>query len=79
MYRLTPSLLDSFRLYQTADWMALSDLEARIKGEPVTQTPAMKLGSAFHAIAEGVAEVQGNVYYVDGLLFDLMSINPCEC
>ena len=70
LLRLTPSLLDAFRLYRETDWKTLASLEAQIKGEPITQTPAMKLGSAFHAVAEGIAEVQGNVYYSDGLLFD---------
>lgn len=56
LLRLTPSLLDSFRLYHQADFMSLADLESRIKGEPITPTTAMLLGSAFHKIAEGQAE-----------------------
>ena len=76
--RLTPSLLDSFRLYHEADFMSLSDLEARIKGEPVTQTPAMRLGSAFHKVAEGEFYYEDHgtgkhdgFYYADGLRFDM--------
>ena len=73
--RLTPSLLDSFRLYCDFDFKSLSELEAQIKGEPVTQTPAMRLGSAFHKVAEGdidlgVGEHDG-FYRADGLLFDV--------
>lgn len=54
--RLTPSLLDSFRLYHEADFIPLADLESRIKGEPITLSQAMLLGRAFHMIAEGKAE-----------------------
>lgn len=73
MYRLTPSLLDSFRLYYEADFISLADLESRIKGEPITPTQAMLLGAAFHKIAEGKASVEGNLYSIDGFLFDRKS------
>lgn len=71
--RLTPSLLDSFRLYHEAEFMSLADLESRIKGEPMTPTPAMLLGSAFHKIAEGASDVENGLYSVDGFLFDAAS------
>lgn len=75
MYRLTPSLLDEYRYFCDFDFKSLAELEARIKGEPATQTPAMRLGSAFHKVAEGdldlgVGEPAG-FYRVDGLLFDV--------
>ena len=74
-YRLTPSLLDSFRLFHEADFISLTDLEGRIKGEPVTQTPAMRLGSAFHKVAEGDIDLgageHDGFYRADGLLFDV--------
>lgn len=54
--RLTPSLLDAYRLYCDFDFKSLPDLEAQIKGEPITPTPAMLLGAAFHKIAEGEAD-----------------------
>lgn len=69
-YRVTPSLLDSFRLFHEADFMSLNDVESRIRREPITPTPAMLLGSAFHKIAEGAATVEADRYHVDGLLFD---------
>lgn len=76
MYRLTPSLLDSFRLYHEADFMSLHDLEARIKGEPITPTPAMLLGTAFHKISEGSADVISGYYYsVDGFMFTKASVD----
>lgn len=82
MLRITPSLLDSFRLYHEADFMPLSDLESRIKREPITPTPAMLLGSAFHKIAEGVADIEGDLYSVDGFLFERESadaaLNPIK-
>ena len=75
MLRLTPSLLDSFRLYHTASFISLADMEGRIKGEPVTQTPAMRLGSAFHKVAEGDIDLgageHDGFYRADGLLFDV--------
>lgn len=72
--RLTPSLLDSFRLYHQADFMLLAELESRIKGEPITPTSAMLLGSAFHKIAEGAADQSTDcVYVADGLYFDRSS------
>ena len=80
MLRLTPSLLDAFRLYRDTDRKTLSSLEAQIKGEPITQTPAMRLGLAFHKVAEGefyyedhgTGEHDG-FYYADGLRFDMSS------
>ncbi|HWR21005.1 MAG TPA: hypothetical protein VN444_03995, partial [Verrucomicrobiae bacterium] len=62
----------------------LSDLETRIKGEPVTQTPAMKLGAAFHKVAEGDLDLEpyfgshsgftaASFYCADGMLFDVDS------
>ncbi len=72
--RLTPSLLESFRYYCNFEFKALSELEAQIKGEPVTVTPAMALGSAFHKVAEGEldwgAGEHDGFYLADGLLFD---------
>ncbi len=70
MLRLTPSLLDTFRLYQTTDWKPLSELEAYIKGEPITPSPAMLLGSAFHSIADGTAALSDGKYESGGLVFD---------
>lgn len=70
MLRVTPSLLDSFRLYHEAEFMSLADLESRIKGEPMTPTPAMLLGAAFHKIAEGEAIGEDDRYLVNGFLFD---------
>lgn len=75
MYRLTPSLLESFRYYCDFDFKSLAELEAQIKGEPVTQTPAMRLGAAFHKVAEGDFDLgageHSGFYRADGLLFDV--------
>jgi hypothetical protein len=77
MLRITPSLLESFRYYMTFDFKSLAELEAQIKGEPVTVTPAMALGSAFHKVAEGDLDLgageHAGFYRADGLLFDVDS------
>src|SRR5574337_1422464 len=72
MLRITPSLLDSFRLYHEAEFLSLQDLESRIRREPITPTPAMLLGTAFHKIAEHTEDVESTseFYRVDGLAFD---------
>jgi hypothetical protein len=77
MLRITPSLLDSFRLFHEADFMSLQDLESRIKREPITPTPAMLLGAAFHKIAERSPDVESTseFYSIDGLLFDRESVD----
>jgi hypothetical protein len=75
MYRLTPSILDAYRYYCGFEFKPLAELEAQIKGEPVTQTPAMRLGAAFHKVAEGAfdegAGEHAGFYRADGLLFDV--------
>ena len=73
MYRLSPTLLDSYRLYCEQDWMSLPDIEARIRREPMLPTPAMGLGKAFHEIAEGVRTIFGDWYLTDEMRFDRKS------
>ena len=76
MYRLSPTLLDGYRLYCEQDWMSLPDIEARIRREPMVPTPAMRLGAAFHGIAEGQwVQGEGDTYLVDGLTFDALSVD----
>ena len=77
MLRITPSLLESFRYFCDFDFKPLAELEAQIKGEPVTVTPAMALGSAFHKVAEGEHDLgageHAGFYRADGMLFDVAS------
>jgi len=79
MLRITPSLLEAFRFYCDFDFKSLAELEAQIKGEPVTVTPAMALGAAFHKVAEGDLDLgageHAGFYRADGLLFDAASTN----
>lgn len=51
MIRLSVSLLESYRLYRSGEWMTTEALEASIRGEFET-TPAMLLGRAFHGALE---------------------------
>lgn len=73
--RVSPSLLESYRLYATGEWMSLQDIEGRIKREPITPTPEMRLGTAFHAIAEHADILTEGCYEMDGFLFDAPSVN----
>jgi hypothetical protein len=49
--RISTTVLESFRLYRSADWMEEADLIATIRGDFVP-SPAMELGKAFHAVLE---------------------------
>lgn len=49
--RISATVLESFRLFVTADWMQESDLLATIRGE-ATPSHQMDLGRAYHAILE---------------------------
>ena len=76
MYRLSPTLLDGYRLYCEQDWMSLPDIEARIRREPMVPTPAMRLGAAFHGIAEGQwTDGDGACYRIDRFVFDAPSVD----
>jgi len=80
MMRVTATLLDSFRLFHEADFITVEELDARIRRDPIAPTPAMRLGTAFHAIAEGTAAMlgdplspEGAAYEFDGFRFDARS------
>lgn len=73
MYRLSPTLLESFRLYCQNDWKSLQDFESQLRREPIVPTPAMRLGTAFHAIADGTAELIDGGYRYEDFLFDQTS------
>lgn len=51
MIRVSATLLETYRLYATTEWMKEADLAAAIRGE-VSPTPAMALGRAYHAVLE---------------------------
>jgi len=78
MLRISATLLDSFRLLKEADFMTPDEFDARIRRDPIEPSRAMQLGTAFHAIAEGLAwkgigESNEEVYEHDGFLFDAES------
>lgn len=75
MYRLSPTLLDSFRLYCQTDWKSLQDVEAQLRREPMVPTPAMRLGTAFHAIADGTAIRLDDGYQYEDFLFDRQTVD----
>jgi hypothetical protein len=49
--RVSATLLEGYRLYTSTDWKTEADLIASIQGVFVP-TPAMDLGTAFHAVLE---------------------------
>lgn len=48
--KLTPSRLESYRLFMTEDWMTEQKLVEDLRG--FKETPQMRLGSAFHELVE---------------------------
>ena len=52
MLRLSVTLLDSFRLFRTQDWLSFEDFRDRVAGVRTPPTPPMVLGRGVHAIAE---------------------------
>lgn len=78
MFRISATLLDGFRLYREADFIETGEIEARIRGDASEPTEDMRLGTAFHAIAEGIAEPCGDhgdrpAYCFGGFVFDAES------
>jgi hypothetical protein len=67
--RISATILDSFRLYLSEDWMTEADLQARIKGEQV-QTPELKIGRSYHALLEKPQRSLSGQYEHDGLIFE---------
>jgi len=66
--RISATMLESFRLWMTEDWMKEEDLIAKIKGE-FAWTPAMRLGTAYHACVERPQRALSGYYEMDGFRF----------
>ena len=49
--RVSPSMLESYRLYTTEDWFDTDRMVAQIT-EPFIETPEMKLGTDVHRFIE---------------------------
>lgn len=73
--RISVTLLDQFRLYQTEDWLTEASLLASIRGEFVP-TPMVKAGMAYEkAIQEpGRYRTKAGLYAVDGFTFSALSV-----
>lgn len=69
MYKVSPTLLDSYRLYRDADFKTYDELVSGIK-RIAGETTQMLLGRAFHKLKEGFGLLlsDGN-YSVDGFVF----------
>lgn len=85
MISLNATMLESFRLYLTGDWMSDADIMARLKREPSEPTPEMRTGTAFHDVVQGCGElVDGGsrivhpigVYLHNGRKFDAAGVEP---
>jgi len=55
MIRVSPSLLESYRLYLTGDWMSTEQLVQKITGS-FAPTPEIYLGWAYHHMLENFGE-----------------------
>lgn len=77
MMRISATMLDSFRLYKSAEFISTEEMDARLRRDPIEPNEAMLVGTAFHGIAEGRATPKGDpqapegaAYECDGYLFD---------
>ena len=68
MYRLSPTMLDSYRLYKTTNWKSYTDIVLTIKRE-VVETEPMKVGRAVHHIKEGLGTEKYGMVLIDGYIF----------
>lgn len=78
MIRISPTMLDSFRLYREAEFISAEEMENRILRLPTPETPAMALGTAAHACLAGVCERLGGdpaAYRSGEYVFDAVSID----
>lgn len=78
--RVSPTMLESYRLYRAAEFISTEEMEARIRREYAEPSEAQRIGTAFHACLEGVAELLGDgvevpMYLYDGLLFDSVTVD----
>lgn len=64
MIRITPSLLESFRLYLTEEWFTTEKMVEAITGDFVP-TPQIRLGQAYHKMIEDHASVH-EMYFKHG-------------
>lgn len=77
MMRVSATMLDSFRLYKSAEFISTDEMDARLRRDPIEPNEATKVGTAFHGIAEGLATLKGDpqspegaAYECGGYLFD---------
>lgn len=77
--RISTTLIESFRLFLSADWMEEADLIKSIRGEFI-QTKPMRMGTAFHSILEKPEAhvlALGDAYVCDGFTFPGEVVRPC--
>jgi hypothetical protein len=76
MMRVSTTMIESFRLWQSGDWMPESDLINSILGR-FTPTPAVKLGKAFHSVIEDPDQyLCPGGFACDGYAFDTAVMQP---
>ena len=70
MYRISPTLMDAFRIFRDEEYKTEQDLQAAIRKEFVP-TPKMAAGKAFHKIKDGEEGIvyDGAKATVDGMTF----------
>lgn len=69
MIRISASLLDSYRLFKDFEFISVEEMDKRLKREPVPQTDEMKIGAAFHEVAQGGGERIDNIFFYDSFGF----------
>jgi hypothetical protein len=74
MIRMSVTWLDSFRHYRDEDFMSLSDLLARLRGEE-PPVPKMLAGRALHSILEHATEGELSCEERDGWVFTFASLD----
>jgi len=77
MIRVSATMLDTFRLYKTAEFISTEEMDSRLRRDPMEPNEAMRVGTAFHGVAEGRGTRRGDpqaqegaAYECDGYLFD---------
>lgn len=69
MIRISASLLDSYRLFKDFEFISVEEMDKRLMREPTPQTDKMKIGAAFHEVAQGGGSKVDDIFHYENYQF----------